>query len=95
MINTVVDIVKNLAVSPGFTHDFRNQYGCRCHDEPSRFGNDLDIAWKQPRTLRIDDGGQLLKFRDLGIIRDGEAAADVDNIEMIPPFSWPRGKFRM
>jgi len=86
VINAVIDIIKQLSVSPGFADDFCDQ---RCRgrgDESSRLGNNLDILGEQSVAFGIDEARQLFKFGNLRVIRYGKSSADVEDLQGMPFF---------
>ena len=86
MIDPIIDMIKNLSVSPGFSDYLGDQHRCRRHYESSRFGDNLDIRREVPLAFRIDDFGQLFELRNLGVVGYGESSADVYNLKVVPLF---------
>ena len=48
--------------------------------KPAGLREDLDILREEPIQLGVDDGGKLVEGLDRFVVRDGEAAADVDEV---------------
>ena len=52
------------------------------HQEPARLGQDLDVLREEPVELAVDGLGQFAERLDGVVVGRGEAAADVEQVQL-------------
>ena len=82
VIDAVVEVVAELAAADGLADDLGDGGGGGGHQEPPRLGENLDRLRKQAVQFRVDRLGQALEGRDGVVVVGGEAAADVEQLEL-------------
>ena len=83
VVHAVVDVVAALAVADGLADHLGHQRGGGGHQEPARLGEDFDVLREEPVELGVDASGQLAKRLTLAVVGGGEAAADVEQFQLV------------
>ena len=85
VVNAVVDVVAELVVAKRLADDLRDGVARRGHEKAARLREDLDFLGKQPVEFVVDLLGKRAEFRHRGVVRRREAAADVEQFEVVAP----------
>ena len=83
MIDAVVDVIARLAVADGLAHDARDGVAGGGDHEAAGLGEDLDVLREETVDLGVDDLREIAEGLHGGVVRRGEAAADVDEIHLL------------
>ena len=94
VIDAVVDVVAGLAVAHGLADDARDGGGGGGHQEAARLGQDLDVRREQAVDLGVDLPGQRAEGLHVPVVGRREAAADVEDLDLVAARLRPRASPR-
>src|SRR5262245_45867644 len=82
MIDTVIEIVTELATTDSLADDLCDCGGSRGDQKPPWLGENFNGLWKETIQLGIDRFGQALERRDGIIVMRREPTTDVEQLEI-------------
>src|SRR5262245_57803340 len=85
VVHAVINVITRFPIAHCFSDDSGNRSGRGGDQEPSRFGQNLEVAEKKSIDFSVDFLRQKAEGLDVLIIGSGKAAANVQDLNFVSP----------